>query len=173
MDCTPFIRTKTLMTAWLGLPLLLVLLMEFGSEEYYNQQRTSWEQKKTVSRMAPQLQREADNAKQFLKTYSINLGSEASAEDACITLINNAANQSNFMVSSINLDQKTIDPSLATAMMTIHLKGAGTSRQIAGFVKTLKSDDPFIFESSLLVTPEGFRRDALRVDATFIRVYVE
>ena len=173
MDCTPFIRTKTLLTAWVVTPLLLVLLLGFGPRGFEDQQQVSLKQREIAYQMVPRLRNEAKNAKQFLKSYSIKLGSEASVEDACITLINHAANQSAFLVSSINLDQKTVAPDLATAMMTIHVKGNGTCRQIAEFIKTIKDEDPFIFESRLLVTPERMQRDTLQVDATFIRVYAE
>ncbi len=173
MDCTPFIRTRLVLASWLVLPLLLVLLVKLGPREYCNRQRTSCEQHEAVFGMVPRLHNEAGYAKHFLESYAIDLGSEASVEDAYIARINQAAHESGLLVHAINLDQKQIDPDLGTAMITIHLQGTGTCRQTAEFLKKLKEEDPLIFENRLLTTPLGFKKDALRIEAELIRVYAE
>ena len=173
MDCTPFIRTRLVLASWVVLPLLLVLLVELGPREFCNRQRISCKQHEAVFAMVPRLHNEADYAKRFLQGYAIDLGPEASVEDAYIARINQAARESGLLVNSINLNQKPIDPDLGIAKITIHLKGTATCRQTAEFLKKLKTEDPLIFESRLLATPMGFKRDALQIDAEFIRIYAE
>ncbi len=173
MDCTPFIRTKMTLAAWLLVPIALVLLVEFGSKDYYNRQKNSCEQHEAVFKMVPLLHTEADYAKRFLKSYAIDLNREASVEDAYIARINQAAHESGLLANSINLEQETIDSDIDTAKITIHLKGSGTCRQIAEFLKKLKTADPLIFESRLLTTPMGIRGDGLQIDAEFVRIYAE
>ena len=173
MDCTPFIRTKMTLAAWLLVPIALVLLVEFGSKDYYNRQKNSCEKHEAVFKIVPLLHTEADYAKRFLKSYAIDLNREASVEDAYIARINQAAHESGLLANSINLEQETIDSDIGTAKITIHLKGSGTCRQTAEFLKKLKSADPLIFESRLLTTPMGIRGDALQIDAEFVRIYAE
>lgn len=173
MDCTPFIRTKMTLAAWFLVPLALVLLVEFGSQNYCNRQKNSCEQHEAIFKMVPLLHTEADYAKRFLRSYAVDLNREASVEDAYIARINQAASESGLLANSINLDQETIDSDLGTAKITIHLNGSGTCRQIAEFLKKLKSADPLILESRLLTTPMGFKGDTLQIDAEFVRIYAK
>ena len=173
MDCTPFIRTKRVLACWLLAPLILVLLVEFGSQEYYNRQRISCEQHETVFRVVPLLRTEADYAQRFLESYAIDLGHEASVEDVYIARINQAAQESGLLANSINLEKESIDPDLGIAKITIRLKGSGTCRQTAEFLKKLKTSDPLIVENRLLTTPIKTKGDALQIDAEFVRIYAE
>lgn len=173
MDCTPFIRTKKLLTAWVALPPLLIILITLGSREYRNQQRISYRQREAVSQMIPRLRDEATYARHFLESYAIRMNGEASVEDAYIALFNTTAGQSGLMVRSINLKQKPIDRAPKTARIAVTLSGTGTCRQIADFLKKLKTADPLIYENSMLITPAGAKVDTLQVDATFIRIYAE
>lgn len=173
MDCTPFIRTKKLLAAWLVIPALLILLITLGSREYCNQQQISCEQRQIVSQMIPLLRDEAAYARRFLKSYAIDKSGEASVEDACIALFNNAANQSGLRVRSINLKQDPIDEALQTARIAVQIEANGTCRQVADFLKKLKTADPLIYENRFLITRAGARDDALQVEAEFIRIYAE
>lgn len=173
MDCTPLIRTKRLLASWLLVPLALVLLVEFGSKDYYNRQKSSCEQHEALFQVVPLLQSEADYARRFLESYAINLNREASVEDAYIARINQAAHDSGLLANSINLKKDSIDSDLGTAQITIHLKGSGTCRQIAEFLKNLKTEDPLLLENRLLISPTGINGDALQIDAELVRIYAE
>ena len=94
-------------------------------------------------------------------------------EDAYIARINQAAHESGLLANSINLEKEVIDSDLGIAKITIHLKGSGTCRQTAEFLKKLKAADPLIFENRLMTTPMGIRGDTLQTDAEFIRIYAE
>ncbi|MBI9020626.1 MAG: hypothetical protein JEZ10_05165 [Verrucomicrobia bacterium] len=171
MDCTPFIRTKKLLAAWLVLPPLLITLIALGTREYCNQQRIACEQRETVSRMIPRLRDEAAYARRFLESYS--LGRKGSVEDAYIALFNTTADKSGLRVRSINLKQEPIDAALKTARIAVNLEADGTCRQIADFLQKLKSSDPLIYESQFLITPAGAKADTLQINADFIRIYAE
>jgi len=172
MDCTPFIRTKRLLAAWLALPPLLIILIALGTREYCNHQRMTFEQRESVSRMVPRLRDEAAYARQFLESYAFDLGRKASVEDAYIARINTTADQSGLMVRSINLKQEPIDEALGTARIAVTLAGTGTCRQIAEFLKTLKTADPLLYENRISIAPSSIKADALQIDADFVRIYI-
>jgi len=172
MDCTPFIRTKTVLATWLAVPLLVLILVELTTRGYCNHQQVSCEQRETVSRMAPRMQAEATYAARFLETYQIRTG-RGSVQDVHIGLLNSAVAKSGFTIETINLDQEIIDEDLGTAQIIMKMQGTGTCRQIAEFLKKVKNEDPLICEDKLAMAPSGKSPENLQVNATFIKIYVE
>jgi len=173
MDCAPFIRTKLVMATWLAVPVLALVGAELAVRGFYNQQCASYEQKKTLSQMAPKMQEEANYAARFLETYQVDHTGHGSAQDIYVGLLNSAATKSGLTIETINLDQETLDNDLGTARIVMRLQGTGTCRQIAEFLKEVKKQDPLICESKLAMAPSGKARGSLQINADFIKIYVE
>lgn len=173
MDCTPYFRTKTRLATWLALPPLLILLIALGTREYGNHQQIACEQRETISRMIPLLRNETACARQFIETYAFDMENKASVEDTYINKINTAADLSGLMVHSINLKQEPINPSLGTTRIVATLAGTGSCRQMAQFIKTLKTSDPLIYENRISIAPSGSTSSALKIEAEFGRIYIK
>jgi len=173
MDCTPFIRTKLVMVTWLAVPIVALVGSELAVRSFHNQQCASYEQKKTLSEMAPRMQEKVNDAARFLKTYQVDHTGDGSAQDIYVGLLNSAAAKSGFTIETINLDQETLDDLLGTARIVMRLQGTGTCRQIAGFLKEIKQQDSLICENTLEVAPSGKAPGNLQINADFIKIYVE
>lgn len=173
MDCAPFIRTKWVLATWLAVPLLVLIGTGLAVSGFYNQQRASYEQKKSLSQMAPRMREETAYAARFLDTYRVGDAGNGSAQDVYIGLLNNAAEQSGFSIVTISLDQETLDEELGTARIVMSLEGTGTCRQIAELLNQIKQADPLICDNNIKVTPSGKSPESLMVEADFIKIYVE
>jgi hypothetical protein len=173
MDCTPFIRTRWVLAAWLTVPLLLLVTISMAGRSFHHQQCTSLKQKIALSQMVPNMQNEANAAEQFLSTCRLEDAENASAQDRYYSLINTAALNSGFEIETIYLDQETIDFELKTARLTISLLGTGTSRQAAEFLQQIQIEDPMLFTGSLQLLPSGKAPDILTLEADLVKVYAQ
>ncbi len=173
MDCTPFIRTRWILAAWLIVPLLLLVTIGMAGRSFHYQQRTSLQQKIALFHMVPNMQSEADAAEEFLSTCRLDGSESVSAQDLYYSLINTAALNSGFELETIYLDQKTIDFELKTSRLTISLLGTGTSRQAAEFLQQIQTEDPMLFASTLRMFPSGKAPDILTLETDLVKVYVQ
>ncbi len=173
MDCTPFIRTKWVLAAWLLAPLLILIAVELAVRSFYNQQQSACEQNKTLAHVAPRMQEEVDIAEHFLKNYRVkNLG-QGSVEDAYIATINTAASEAGFTTETVHLNQETLDDDLGTSKIVMRLQGTGTCRQIADFLQKVKQADPLICESKLAMAPSGRSATSLQINVELTKIYVK
>lgn len=173
MDCTPFIRTRWLPVAWIAVPLLVLVGFGLAVNGFLRHQLISFDQRKTMAAMAPELERAAVDADRFLDRFRLNAPAGTSAQDFFIGMVSSAAEQTGFLTESIYVDQQTLDDVAGVAKVIIRLRGTGTARQTAEFLNSVYEADSMLSIDTLKMAPSGKSPQILSVETDLIKIYAE
>ncbi|GEM_PF-2100624 len=173
MDSARFIRKKSVLAAWLAVPLLLALIAEFGAAGFREHQQVSYMRAVMLEQLLPRMQAEARHFGAFIKDYEKDAPNGASVEDIHLAFCNEAARRAEFIMTSMSVTKEPVDGALGIARVTMDLKGFGSGREVANFFKHLKNKDPLIYEEKVWLTRTVKNMDRLQVEAVLSKVYTE
>jgi hypothetical protein len=171
MDSAKFIRKRSVLAAWLAVPLLLAVITEFGSAGFLGYQQIAYMRVAMLEQLIPRMKAEARHFADFIADYQTGDTSSASVEDAHLALCNTAAQLAEFTITSISVTQETADAAQGVARIRINLKGFGSGREVANFFKQLKNKDPLIYEEQIRLARSAENMNELQLEAALGKVY--
>jgi len=168
MDSARFITRKSTFAAWIIIPVALIGLTYAGTRSFIERKKTTFAQYRTLEQIIPKMVQESIIFDEFIKPYETGM----STEDSNIELINDAAESAEFDITSINIREESLDKTLGTARINMHIEGIGTARNLAMFLKNIKERDRLIYENEILISHAGFGETRLQMEAVLSKVYI-
>ena len=153
MDSARFIRKPVVLVAWLIIPPALALLIDRTAHGYVQRQEIRYAQFQTLERIIPNLMESDRDFIALTAPLHLQTAPGSSAEDVNIALLNDAAEQSGFSITAINLKQTPIENSPEIIRIDMNIIGHGLTRAFAEFLREVKARDPFIYESQVVISP--------------------
>lgn len=171
MDSARFIRKKSVLAAWLAVPPLLAVITEFGATGFYDYSQIAYMRAAMLEKLIPRMEAEARHFDEFIDDYRTDAADSASVEDAHLALCNAAAQLAEFTITSMSVKQEPADAAQGVSRLSISLKGSGTGRETANFLKHLKNKDPLIYEEQVRLMRSPDNRNELQLEAALGKVY--
>lgn len=172
MDSAKFIRKRSVLIAWLAVPLLLAGLLDRFAYSFLERQRLSYVRNKTLERIIPKMARVAGDFDEFIRPYRKSSGSDLSSQDKTIELLNQAAATASLTLTSINLKEETPDLSPDCVRINFQIKGEGTPREIGAFLNKVKTEDPQIYESRIVAVHDSRNLGKFQLEAVLSKVHL-
>ncbi|MBC8206074.1 MAG: hypothetical protein ISR84_00060 [Kiritimatiellales bacterium] len=172
MDSARFIRNPGVLIAWLIIPPALALLVDRTAHGYVQRQEIRCAQFQTLERIIPNLVESDRDFIALTTPFQLQTAPGSSAEDANIALLNDAAEQSGFSITAINLNQIPIGKSPKTVRIDMSITGHGLTRAFAEFLREVKARDPFIYESQVVISRAATGYKDNDVAATLSKLYI-
>ena len=171
MDSSVFIRNRRVLVMWLAVPLLAVAVAEIGSRTFCNVQQESYQRKKALDGLIPEMTAAGERFDRFISGYTLGTAGSSSIEDTYIELLNTAADMAKFKITSIKLVQER-DGKSNTIKVVANVSGKGSYRSIVAFLNFSKKKDPLIYEERIDLSGSGENRDLLQLAAQLGRIYI-
>lgn len=165
MDSARFMRKRSVLAAWLAVPVLLALVTEFGAAGFREYQQMAAQRSRTLETLLPQMNAENRRFEKFLADYQVIATSGESVEDAFINLIRGAAGDAGCTVGSVELAQEPVKEAPGITRVRINLEATGSSRAVADFLKNIKNADPRIYEERVLLMRSAEDAAELQIEA--------
>ena len=173
MDSARFIRKRSVLAAWLAVPLLLAVITEFGATGFLEHKRISYMRATMLEQLIPRMVAESCHFAEFISDYETDAADNPSVEDAHLALCNTAAQRAGFTITSLSVTQESMDQALGVARLRINVKGFGAGREVANFFKHLKNKDPLVYEEEVRLMRSSEDLHELQLEASLGKVYTE
>lgn len=172
MDSACFIRSRTVLAAWLEVPLMLLLIAEFGSSGFCERSEVAYKRDTALQELIPRMMAELKTFDGFIKDYELD-ASGRSVEDLHIALLNETAAATDFAITALSVDQESAGAAgQGVSRLSIRLKGFGSAAEVAAFFRSIREQDPLLYESQAWLTRTVEGDDILQVEAELNKVYV-
>ncbi len=173
MDSARFIRSRSVLAAWLAVPALLLLIAEFGSSGFCEKSTGSYKRDVALQELIPRMMAELKTFDGFIKDYELSASAGRPIEDLHIALLNETAAAKNFAITALSVVQEPVGAAeQGVSRLSIKLKGFGSAAEVAAFFRSLKEQDPLIYESQVWLTRTVEGDDILQVEAELNKVYI-
>lgn len=168
MDSAQFIRKRGVFIAWLMVPLVAALLVNRAAHSFAERQSIRHTQLKKLEQITPKMVIATSDFNALTAPYKL----QPAVGDVNIALLNDAAEQCGFTLTSINLSQKADEENPGTVRIDMSLKGEGSARNLAAFLRELKIRDPFIYESQILISSAVSDTSVFKIEAVLSKLYI-
>ncbi len=172
MDSAQFIRKRTVFAAWVIVPLGLAALMNLGARSFMERQQLSFHQKQAMERLIPDMRLAAGEFDTFISAYEI-ASTGTSIEDANIKRVNDSAEATDLVITSINLTQDAADKTPGYIRINMHIKGIGSAFDIASFLKNIHTGDAAIYQKEVRLSRAGLNEALFEVEVVLSKIYID
>jgi hypothetical protein len=173
MDSARFIRRRSVLALWVIAPLAVMAGILAVSRGLLEREKIGLIQDRELSMLIPAMEETLAGFDRFISDYRLDAGTKLSMEDRHIVLLNSAAEQINFTITAINLEQDPPDKTPpGTVRISLFVKGSGSDSGIAAFLNNVKTRDKLLYEKRVQITPALSDRESAFLEAEFGRVYL-
>jgi hypothetical protein len=173
MDSAQFIRSRSVLAAWLAAPLLLALIAEFGASGFREFGAAAYKRDAALQHLIPQMMAEMDAFGRIIKSYEPDISGGRTAEDIHIALLNETAAKAGFVITSLSVVSEPVGAAAQQIeRLNITLKGFSSGSSAALFLRLLREKDPLIYEHQVLLTRTSETEDVLQMEAVLRRVCI-
>lgn len=173
MDSARFIRRRQVLISWIGTPILLIMLIQMTGHSLMEQQKLTLVRTKMLEQVIPKISQATSTFRDFIRPYKTEKNIQRSIEDEKIGLLNDAAEKAEVTITSINLTQGILDKSTGTYRINMHVQALGTDQGLATFMNAIRAEDPFIYETQVIISRTGFDDSGLQLEAILSQIYID
>lgn len=176
MDSARFIRRRSVLALWVVTPLAIMAGMMVVSRSLLEREKIRLIQDRELARLVPAMEEALAGFDRFAADYRLDAGTKLPMEDRLIILFNAAAEEVNFTITAINLEQDPPDK-VPPGILRIRLfvKGTGSGGGIAAFLNNVKARDRLFYEKRIQIMPApggNSQAGGAFLEAEFGRVYL-
>jgi hypothetical protein len=174
MNSARFIRRRSILALWIITPIAVITVVMVTSGGVLEHEKIRLMQDRELALLVPAMEGALAEFDRFKSDYRPGNGTRLSMEDRHIALFNSAAEDINFTVTAINLEQDPPDKTPPGIIrISLFVKGSGSNGGIAAFLNNVRAKDRFLYEKRIQITSGRAQADSALLEAEFGRIYIE